>query len=253
MSSEMQKKKKIFLPAIILGTLLAGILLILGIFFVDASKYYLHGEIANTALISENRVSVWETGKGDIVFEPEEIQKGFIFYPGAKVDEDAYAPVMKKVAEQGVLVVIVKFPLHYAFTDINAADRILEEFPMVNEWYLGGHSLGGAMGASYLEKHLDEFAGLVLLGSYSTADLSNSDLKVLSVYGSNDQVLNKESYEENRVNLPTDFTEVVIDGGNHAYFGDYGEQKGDGSATISREEQIDKTASAILDMILSDK
>ena len=33
----------------------------------------------------------------------------------------------------------------------------------------------------------------------------------------------------------------TIPGGNHAYFGKYGEQKGDGEATISREDQTKET------------
>jgi pimeloyl-ACP methyl ester carboxylesterase len=113
---------------------------------------------------------------------------------------------------------------------------------------MGGHSLGGSMAASYVSKHTEDFVGLVLLGSYSTADLAGSGLKVLSVYGSEDQVMNREKYEKYRSNLPEDFVERVIDGGCHAYFGMYGAQKGDGIPTISNETQINITADAIADM-----
>lgn len=105
------------------------------------------------------------------------------------------------------------------------------------------------MAATYLADNVEDFDGLVLLGSYSTADLSKEDVKVLSVFGSEDKVMNKEKYDENKINLPMDFSEEVIDGGCHAYFGMYGEQEGDGEATITNEEQIQKTAEIIKEFI----
>ena len=79
----------------------------------------------------------------------------------------------------------------------------------------GRHSLGGSMAASYVSEHVSSFEGLVLLGSYSTADLSESDLSVLSICGSEDRVLNREKYEQNKQNLTENFRETVIDGGCH--------------------------------------
>jgi hypothetical protein len=103
------------------------------------------------------------------------------------------------------------------------------------------------MAASYLSKNTDKFDGLILLGAYSTADLTGCH--VLSLYGSEDGVMNREKYEKYKSNLPTDFTEIIIEGGNHAYFGMYGEQDGDGRATISNTEQIFYTADNIADFI----
>ena len=105
------------------------------------------------------------------------------------------------------------------------------------------------MAASYVENNVKEYEGLVLLAAYSTADLSKSSLDVLSIYGSEDTVLNKEKYEANILNLPEDFVEIIIDGGCHAYFGMYGYQKGDGVPEISNEEQISKTADLITNFI----
>ena len=103
------------------------------------------------------------------------------------------------------------------------------------------------MAASYLANHIDDYDGLILLGSYSTADLSKTGLDVLSVYGSEDKVMNRDKYDENKSNLPSDLIEVVIEGGCHAYFGFYGPQDGDGEPAISNEEQIAITAAHILD------
>ena len=117
---------------------------------------------------------------GNIVFEPASGTRGFIFYPGGKVDHNAYIPLMQACAERGVLCVIVEMPFRLAILDMNAAEGIPEQFPEITEWYIGGHSLGGAMAASYVAEHTDRYAGLVLLGAYSMADLSDTDLDVLS-------------------------------------------------------------------------
>ena len=150
---------------------------------------------------------------------------------------------------EGVLCVLVEMPFNLAVFDINAADGIQEQYPGIEDWYIGGHSLGGSMAASYVADHVDEYEGLILLGSYSTADLSDTDLDVLSIYGSEDKVLNREKYDENKSNLPDDFCEVVIEGGCHAYFGMYGAQDGDGTPTVSNSEQIVITVENIIKMM----
>lgn len=183
------------------------------------------------------------------VFEPEKIEAGLIFYPGGLVDHAAYAPLMQALTEHGVLCLLTEMPLDLAVLDMNAADGLQALYPQVDRWLIGGHSLGGAMAASYAAKHADDYDGLVLLGAYSTADLSRAALSVLSVYGLQDGVLNRQKYEDCRRHYPERFEEIVIDGGNHAYFGNYGEQKGDGEAMISREEQIWITADAIAGML----
>lgn len=158
----------------------------------------------------------------------------------------AYEPLLKALASEGMLCVLVEMPFRLAVFDMNAAEGIPEQFPEVANWYIGGHSLGGSMAASYLAKHATDYKGLILFGSYSTADLSETGLSVLSVYGSEDKVLNKENYEADKENLPADFTEIVIKGGCHAYFGMYGAQEGDGTPSISNEEQIEATVDAVM-------
>ena len=70
--------------------------------------------------------------------------------------------------------------------------------------------------------------------------------KVLLIRGSNDTVLNIKKYEEGLKLVPGNARELVIEGGNHAQFGDYGTQSGDGEATITVEEQQKQTADFIL-------
>ncbi len=227
----------------------ASIVLILAIIamvftnYVD--DYYRTDLDAVEAFAPMNLVSA-ELHDGTLVFKPENATKGFIFYPGGKVEYTAYQPLMAACAQQSILCILVEMPFNLAVLDINAAAGIQEQYPEIEKWYIGGHSLGGSMAAFYLADHINDYDGLILLGSYSTANLSETDLNVLSVYGSEDRVMNRAKYEENKSNLPGDFTEVIIDGGCHSYFGMYGAQDGDGKPTISNEQQIFLTTEQII-------
>ena len=108
-------------------------------------------------------------------------------------------------------------------------------------WWVGGHPLGGSMAAQYAVDHAGDgtLDGLVLLGSYSASDLSSTNLGAISLYGSNDQVLNRAKLEDNADLLPKGAETVEIEGGNHAGFGAYGE------ASITPAEQQSQTADAI--------
>jgi len=213
--------------------------------------YHAGDEAIRTLWYPSEDVSVTENENDHIVFAPArtEATTGIIFYPGAKVEYTAYAPLMEELAENGFFCVLVHMPGNLAILDMDAAEKIKEKYPEIQNWYLAGHSLGGAMAATYISGHVDEYEGLILLAAYSTKDLSMSGLKVLCAYGSEDEVLNQENYVKDAVNLPRDFKELVIDGGCHSYFGDYGVQKGDGTPTITRDEQIATTVDAISYMI----
>ncbi len=195
-------------------------------------------------------ITVTEVKNDHIVFAPENAMAGLIFYPGGKVQYEAYAPLMEALAEEGILCVLLHMPANLAVLDMNAAEGIAAEYPDIEKWYIGGHSLGGSMAASYAAKNTEELEGVILLASYSTAALQNSGLEVVSIYGSNDGVLNLEKYDKYRENLPEDFKEEVIVGGNHAYFGKYGFQEGDGEATIANENQIEATVDIVATEIL---
>jgi len=237
-----KQKRKIFIPAASVVLVLAIIAVVCACYVGD---YYRADQNAIETFVPMNTVSTERLNDNTLVFKPENATKGFIFYPGGKVEYTAYQPLMAACAQQGIMCILVEMPLNLAVFDINAADGLQEQYPEIEKWYIGGHSLGGSMAASYLADHLDAYDGLILLGSYSTADLSETDLDVLSVYGSEDKIMNRAKYDENKTNLPSDFTEVVIEGGCHAYFGMYGAQEGDGLSTISNEEQILLTADQI--------
>ncbi len=232
----------LWLLPVILIILFAG-----GIFYVN--DYY-RADLSAREVLSEEIPGITVAQDPErITFIPKETDTGVIFYPGGKVEYTAYAPLMKALAEQGFLCVLLKMPLNLAFLDVNAADAVFSDHPEVEHWYLAGHSLGGVAAALYAGKHPDRVDGLILLGAYSTTNLKEAGLKVMSIYGTKDHVLNKNEYEKNRSNLPDDLRETVIQGGCHAFFGAYGEQKGDGVPGISREEQILITARECADFI----
>lgn len=211
------------------------------------NSYYRADSDSIAAFSADFTVQGREVADGVIAYEPEKAVAGLIFYPGGLVEYTAYEPLMQACAEKGILCVLLEMPFHLAVLDMNAADGVQAQFPQIEKWYIGGHSLGGAMASSYAAKHADEFDGVVLLGAYATEDIRS--LNVISLYGSEDKVMNKEKYDEYISNLPADFTEIVIEGGCHAGFGMYGPQDGDGTPAITAAEQIKLTAAAVFDWL----
>ena len=199
---------------------------------------------------SADGVTVRTLSGGATAFIPAHPAAGLVFYPGAKVEATAYASLATQLARQNVLCVLVQPPLNFAFLDIDAADPVMTELSEeVDTWLVGGHSLGGVAACAYAAQHEDDLAGIVLLASYPATDLSTFDGTVLSIAGSNDEVLNREAYAQAQEKLPATAQELVIAGGNHANYADYGAQDGDGEPTITREEQQAQTVTAIVELV----
>lgn len=236
----MKKRAKIILSVCLAFLLLLGI----GSYAYVADYY--HADEAAVAAMAYQADEVQIKEDGNITwFVPQEPTVGLIFYPGGKVEHTAYAPLLRACSEQGLLCALIRMPGNLAVLDVNAADGLPEKHPEITTWYIAGHSLGGAMAANYAASHSDDYSGLILLAAYSTKNLSQTPLRVLSVYGSEDGVMNREAYKKNWANLPSDTMEVILEGGCHAQFGSYGSQDGDGTPTISGEEQIRQTAEVI--------
>ncbi len=224
---------------------LAIIAVILISFFVYVGNYYKADEVAMT---------VYQENGESLEFVGDNKEYGFIIYPGGKVDEAAYTPLAKKFNDEGYTSVVADFPFNIGFLGINKADAIMEKYPDVENWVIIGHSLGGVSGAVYANENADKVDGLVFLSSYSTEDLKDTDIKVLSIKASNDTVLNEEGYKEALVNYNLEnnnFTETFIDGGNHAGYGNYGEQKGDGVNEIGNEQQQQIVKTVTLEFLLT--
>ena len=175
-------------------------------------------------------------------------ESALIFYPGAKIEYTAYLPLFTELANDGVDCFIVEMPFNLAFFGLDSADSIVSNSNFTyDKWYISGHSLGGVVASYYVKNHSTDYDGLILLASYPAEDLNN--VSVLSIYGSNDKVFNKETYDKSKGLMDYNLTEYVINGGNHAQFASYGNQAGDGVATISSENQRKQTEKEILEFI----
>lgn len=177
----------------------------------------------------------------DMVYFEADSDLGFVFYPGGRVEYLAYAPLCEKLQEQGINVFLVDMPFNMANFGVNKADDIIEEYEEITTWYIGGHSLGGVAANMYASSNEDKISGLVFLGIYLSMDYDLED--TITIYGTNDL----------RVGDSVDYTTNVylIEGGNHAQFGNYGPNDGDGVASISAEEQQDEAVALIVEFMTS--
>ena len=235
----MKKRTKIIL------VVLVGLIALLGIATAVYANTYYRAVDVEKYISSTDSVTVAPIDEGYFFDGPGE-DKALIFYPGAKVEETAYAPLMQSLAAQGVDCFLIKMPMKLAFFGMNKADTIRAEYSYKN-YYLAGHSLGGAMAANYAAGHPKEYSGLFLLAAYPSKDLSDIQFPTVFLYGEHDGVLNREKLEQGFALVPQDYQKVEIAGGNHAGFGSYGLQKGDGTATISPQEQWEITVNTIIE------
>ena len=231
----------------LLFIVIAVILLPLLLFLLYSSDYYHADETAEKAMAGTDKVHVSKIREGWF-FDGPGNETGMVFYPGGKVEETAYAPLLSRLAENGIDVFLVKMPFHLVFFGLNKADDMIDAY-QYDHWYIAGHSLGGVGAGFYAGKNSERLDGVILLASYTTKKLDD-DLITVSVYGTEDGVLNKEGYQKNLENVSVHFTEHVIEGGNHAQFGSYGPQKKDKEALISASEQVDETVDAIVNAIM---
>jgi len=222
---------------IILIVFLSLIVILTGAFLIYAADYYKAEPIVEELINNNDSIIV----NDDYTFLKSSVESdtAIIFYPGAKVEYTAYIPILYKLSQNGINCILVKMPFNMAIFDSNAADEIFSLFPDIENWYIGGHSMGGAMASSYASDNQDKLEGLILLGAYIYQDYPEEN--ALTIYGTFNSNLEKN----------IDYTEniVIIEGGNHAQFGNYGKQKGDPDATISTEQQQDIAVDAILDFI----
>lgn len=174
----------------------------------------------------------------DVHIFTSDLDQAIILYPGGKVEVKAYAYLASLLQAQGITVFLVDMPFNLAVFNIDAAAKIVETHPEITEWYLMGHSLGGAMASAHLDQYSDLYEGIFYLAAYP---INEVNLPYLIFVGENDGVLDFEKLEG--------FSYEVIKGGNHANFANYGEQDGDGMAQISREDQQSQTVNTIIEFI----
>lgn len=237
-------RKKPSRRRLIVTRILLGFLAFLGLamvaFLIWANTGIMAGEPGPLAEVADNPAVTITDHPEAIVLTPTDgaSTEGFVFIPGAKVDADAYVSNLSGiVANDGVTVIITKPTLHLAFFDLRPLSAFTDFAPDVDEWAVGGHSLGGVKACLLADD--PAVSGLVLFGSYCANDLSETSLPVLSIGGSEDALSTPTRIDDASGKVPASAEFVQIEGANHARFGDYGVQAGDGTATISSDEMRD--------------
>jgi pimeloyl-ACP methyl ester carboxylesterase len=175
---------------------------------------------------------------------------GVIFYPGAYADARGYATTLRPVALAGYRVVIVPMPLEFAMFGLNRALAVQAAFADIHRWVLIGHSLGGAMAATFASIHPDALAGLVLWDSYPTsaASLANYPRPVWHVHRATPDGKPPAAFAERRNLFPANSQWLPIPGGIHMYFGSFdgGGYREDWAPSISRDAEHQLVIAATL-------
>ena len=229
-TKQMSPRKKWLIAG---GIVLLILAILVGVFFWYVSDCYRAEDAALDVMAQDSGITVQDNLT--ILSPTYPTDTAIIFYPGAKVEAEAYLPLLDQIQQTGVTCILVDMPFHMAIFDADAAEEVIAQFPEIQHWYIAGHSMGGAMASKFASDHPDQVDGLILMGAYIYGDYPEE--KTLTIYGSlNQSVEDHIDYTENI---------VEIQGGNHAQFGNYGPQKGDPPATISAEEQQAQTVAAI--------
>lgn len=240
----MKKGLKIALWITIPTVTIVAVLLGIGVAFLKQS----YKAVDVDAYMTSNDTVKIEDTKDYIFFDSPSTTKAIIMYGGANVEEKAYSPICRSLADSNYDVFLLKTFEEFALLDINKADVVLEHFNYENV-SLMGHSLGGVVATHYLVQTSYKIDNLIYLASFSDKDIKDKDINVISIQGTLDNVTSADSLEKSKQYMPSSFNELWIEGGNHAQFGSYGKQKGDNDATITLEEQTKQTHDFIIDKI----
>ena len=201
-------------------------------------------------VFADPQVSV-VASQGLILFTPadEPTSQGLVFYPGAKVDPYSYLPTFHELVAEGLTVVIVEPLFNMALFDTTALSDITGVAPDVSQWFVGGHSLGGVKACMAAQDPAID--GLVTMASFCASDLSARDIPALQLLGDRDGLIDLNAVDEASPLLPERTETTTIAGANHASFGAYGPQAGDGIATTPREDVAAIITAAITAALLN--
>jgi len=171
-----------------------------------------------------------------------------IVYPGGLVRPHAYTWIGVALAPVGVRTLVPAMPLDLAVLARDRAGALIRdrrdgEATVV----IAGHSLGGAMAASWAARHEGSADGLVLMGAYPAPgdDLAGHDLATLVLAAEHDGLATLGEVREGMERLPGRAGIEIVGGAVHAFFGRYGPQRGDGLPTVPRSVAEAEIAGAL--------
>jgi pimeloyl-ACP methyl ester carboxylesterase len=208
-------------------------------------------------LTSDARVIV-TSSRESLTFKPVQRRStGLLFIVGAGVAAEAYAPLLRPVAAVGFTVAVVRLPYRIAPLErhkqvaLERAGAVLRGDQAIGTWVIAGHSLGAALACRLAAENPPGVAAMTLIATThpKTMNLSALRMPVTKVYGTNDGVATVKDIDANRPLLPPGTRWIEIEGGNHSQFAHYGRQLFDGSPTIPREQQQERTRAVLLDAL----
>ncbi|MEM1009152.1 MAG: alpha/beta hydrolase, partial [Myxococcota bacterium] len=181
---------------------------------------------------------------------PSPPQHGLVFFGGAKVQEEAYAPIAQALAQRGIAVAIVRSPfdapllLPFSTRRVDASVEALQKTNPHIKLHLGGHSAGGYFASRWSD---EQFKSIILLNAYSPEETSNREKPGMAIFGGQDPLIKPEKIEITREAFSNpQFQMIHIPDLNHAYGGDlWGVQEGDGQSETSTDELIRKVVDLI--------
>lgn len=224
----------------LIKTILITSTLLIGLCSVFAYRTYQADKVALELIYSNQSISIQETLDYYLItpIVNNTDNPTIIFYSGGLVTTSSYLYNMGIIAAKlSTRVVLIKPPLNLAIVPSISLETIKSRLNL-QSLILTGHSLGGVKACLDYKPNIG-IKKLVLMGSYCTNDLSKEGFELVSLYGSNDKVLQLKNLEDAKKNTPSKSIFKVIEGANHSIFGSYGKQAGDGKADISKTEFLD--------------
>ena len=238
----MKKLLRVF-KIIVMSISLLAIVFIVGLFIYTRGSYKpldeMYGEIEQLDLTHIEVIDDFD----QISYVVDQPKKNIIIVPGGKVKPESYQYLAASLALSGYDVTIVKTLFNLAILTPNYGSRFIKD-DMDN--VVIGHSLGGTV-ASMFSQGDDRITEMIFLASYPISDVSDKEVLILTAEF--DEVLDMNDVENSLDNLPSSYISFQITGGNHAQFGWYGPQKGDGTSFITTKEQQNIIINQILDFI----
>ncbi len=172
-----------------------------------------------------------------------------VFFQGGLTDPRAYAPLCRKIAENGFTCHLIKMDWRLPQYDYQKVSKLFD----LNEgnFVIGGHSQGGKMAAQFVYENPNVFKGLFLIGTSHPRDidLSIQNIPCIKLYADNDGLASVNEVMDNKSKLPNHSKLILIKGGNHSQFGYLGKLLMDSSPDISLEEQQNQTYNNLIEFI----
>ena len=207
---------------------------------------------ATLEVFRDERV-VFSTHNDTVVLAPATAQstRGLLYFPGAKVDPYSYLYPFLEVAAGGVTVVIVEPALNMALFDTRDFATLTGSHPAIQDWAIAGHSLGGVRACMLAND--PQVHTLLLFASFCAEDLTTANLEVIQVLGDADGLIDEVTRLEAQSLLPVGrYLTITIPGANHASFGTYGPQPGDGESSLTDAQMQEITTEVMTTRVWAD-